>query len=192
MLMPPTLFPHQVPALAKTRVGIASSSSSSASTATGWRLLAVASVLSIWIGKVQGFTASHRYEFSFSLFLPSLFPFFPHHMLWPVTKLLESETLPKVHAEEGEEGFDTGAADKGRKRRKTSGWKGWWGARGESVDEEQEEDDAAAEDGREARAEAWAELEHAFSVFPDEERARQLVELARMRREEARRLAEGD
>ncbi|TFJ81199.1 hypothetical protein NSK_007467 [Nannochloropsis salina CCMP1776] len=158
MLMPPTLFPHQVPALAKTRVGIASSSSSSASTATGWRLLAVASVLSIWI----------------------------------VTKLLESETLPKVHAEEGEEGFDTGAADKGRKRRKTSGWKGWWGARGESVDEEQEEDDAAAEDGREARAEAWAELEHAFSVFPDEERARQLVELARMRREEARRLAEGD
>lgn len=53
--MPPTapiVYPHQVPALAKAhaRMHSSASSASSSSAATGWRLLAVASVLSIWIG----------------------------------------------------------------------------------------------------------------------------------------------
>ena len=53
--MPPTapiVYPHQIPALAKAhaRMPSSASSASSSSAATGWRLLAVASVLSIWIG----------------------------------------------------------------------------------------------------------------------------------------------
>ena len=65
----------------------------------------------------------------------------------------------------------------------------------EEEEEEEEEEEGKDEGGgrggggrkkrvKEAREEAWAEAEHEFSVAPEWEKARQLVELARMKRQE--------
>jgi hypothetical protein len=138
-----------------------------------------------------------------------------------VTKLLESETLPKVRREEDEEEAAEKALVAAAKRRRKEGREGWrggslWGRfvgrllfndddtkEKEEEEEEEDEEEEVVEEGneegmrggegggggrkkrvKEAREEAWAEAEHEFSVAPEWEKARQLVELARMKRQE--------